>query len=421
MFRFLHAADIHLDSSLRGLLRYETAPVEAMRDACRRAFENLVDLAIEERVAFVLLAGDLYDGDWNDFSTGIFMGKQVGRLKERGIPVLAVAGNHDAANRMTRSLDPPANMTFLSTRRPGTIRLEEWSVAVHGQGFATQHVKSNLAARLPDAEPGLFNIGLLHTSLDGREGHADYAPCTIDDLRARNYQYWALGHVHTGEIVAEDPWVVFPGCVQGRHIRETGAKGCAVVTVENGAVSSVDHRDLDVLRWVLCPIDLEGAVDRAALMDRIRQAMARELASAGGRPVALRVRFEGASHLADDVAAYPEKIEHQVMALAAETAGEELWIEKVESAATGLLDLETVLASDGPLGALLEQISSLSDDSGSVDGLNEIIADLKQKIPAEAAGSEKGLDLDNPERIARLVREAKSMLKGRLLAAGSRQ
>ena len=104
MFKFIHAADIHLDSPLRGLSRYESAPVESIRNACRRAFENLVEFAIVEKVAFVLLAGDLYDGDWKDYSTGIFLSKQMGRLGQHNIPVFAVAGNHDAANQWFRAL-----------------------------------------------------------------------------------------------------------------------------------------------------------------------------------------------------------------------------------------------------------------------------------------------------------------------------
>lgn len=105
MFKFIHAADVHLDSPLRGLSRYESAPAESIRDACRRAFENLVDLAIEEKVSFVLLAGDLYDGDWKDYSTGIFLSQLMGQLGQHDISVFAVAGNHDAANRITKAFD----------------------------------------------------------------------------------------------------------------------------------------------------------------------------------------------------------------------------------------------------------------------------------------------------------------------------
>ena len=185
MFKFIHAADVHLDSPLRGLSRYESAPAESIRYACRRAFENLVDLAIEEKVAFVLLAGDLYDGDWKDYNTGIFLSQQMGRLGQHNILVFTVAGNHDAANRMTKALDSPTNMSILSSRKVETIKLDDLSVAIHGRSFGTQHVDENLAAGFPAAQKGVFNIGLLHTSLDGREGHAVYAPCSIDDLHRR--------------------------------------------------------------------------------------------------------------------------------------------------------------------------------------------------------------------------------------------
>src|SRR5208337_4853045 len=158
MFKFIHAADIHLDSPLRGLSRYESAPVESIRDACRRAFKNLVDLAIAEKVAFVLLAGDLYDGDWKDYSTGIFLSQQMGRLHQHNILVFAVAGNHDAANRMTRALDTPPNMKMLSTRRAETIKLDDLGVAIHGRSFGSQHVNENLVATFDTAEKGMFNI-----------------------------------------------------------------------------------------------------------------------------------------------------------------------------------------------------------------------------------------------------------------------
>ena len=127
MFKFIHAADVHLDSPLRGLSSYDSAPAESIRNACRRAFVNLVDLAIEEKVAFVLLAGDLYDGDWKDYSTGIFLSQQMGRLGQHSISVFAVAGNHDAANRMTKALNSPANMTILTSRKVETIEIEKFS------------------------------------------------------------------------------------------------------------------------------------------------------------------------------------------------------------------------------------------------------------------------------------------------------
>lgn len=421
MFTFIHAADIHLDSPLRGLSRYESAPVDAIRDACRRAFRNLVDLAIEEKAAFVLLAGDLYDGDWKDYSTGIFLSRQVGRLHQQGIRVFAVAGNHDAANRMTRALDTPASMKMFSAGKVETVILEDCSVAIHGRSFKTRHVDENLAAGFCEGIKGMFNIGLLHTSLDGREGHAPYAPCTLDDLRTRNYQYWALGHVHKQEIVSKDPFVVFPGCIQGRHIRESGPKGCVKVTVEEDAVTQMEPVSLDVLRWTLANIDLADMEDLRDVLETVRETIERERALADDRPVAMRIQLIGATKLSDHLAAFPEKLEQQIKALGAETAGDEVWIERVENLTRGKYDLETVLAEDTSPGQLLRAIVSTPDDPGEIDGLEDKLAELRQKVPPEAFGTGSILDLSDRQALERITREAKKMLIGRLLAEGGKK
>ncbi len=417
MFKFIHAADIHLDSPLRGLSRYESAPVESIRDASRRAFENLVDIAIEEKVAFVLLAGDLYDGDWKDYSTGIFLSQQIGRLGQHNILVFAVAGNHDAANRMTKALDSPANMKILSTRKAETIKLDDLGVAIHGRSFGTQHVDENMAVTFDTAVKGMFNIGVLHTSLNGREGHAVYAPCTVNDLRSKGYQYWALGHVHQQEFVSEDPWIVFPGCIQGRHIRESGSKGCVLVTVEDNATCEVEKIPLDVLRWVHCSVDITDVVEMREVLERIRKAIEKEQTSGEGRPIAMRIRLEGATRIYNELAAHPEWLEHQIKALGAEFAGHDLWIERVENAVTGKLDLESTLADDTALGKLLKEILDTPGNAEEIDGLDRVLADLRQKMP-EAFGPDSILNLDEEQTVQRLVEEAKHMVVGRLLTVG---
>lgn len=281
--KFLHAADLHLDSPMRGLAMYEEAPVDALRSATREAFNNLVELAIEEKVAFVLLAGDLYDGTWQDFSTAIFLAKKLGELGREGIRVFGVLGNHDAQSKLSKALEKPKNLTLFPAKKPHTEILYDLDVAIHGQSFDQQHVADNLAVGFPMAKPGLFNIGLLHTSLDGREGHADYAPCKLDDLRSKDYQYWALGHVHAREEVLTDPWVVFPGCLQGRHARETGPKGCCLVTVEDGRVESVDHLALDVVRWSRSEVDLDHVDNLQEVLDSASKALREALEDADDR------------------------------------------------------------------------------------------------------------------------------------------
>jgi len=418
MFKFIHAADVHLDSPLRGLSRYDSAPIETIRDACRRAFENLVNLAIEEKVAFILLAGDLYDGDWKDYSTGIFLSQQMGRLGKHSISVYSVAGNHDAANRMTKSLDSPGNMTMLSSRKVETIKVDDLAIAIHGRSFGSQHVDENLAAGFPSAEKNMFNIGLLHTSLDGREGHAIYAPCSIDDLRTKGYQYWALGHIHKQEFVLENPWIVFPGCIQGRHIRETGAKGCVLVTVENGNVSEVEEYALDVLRWVLCIVELADVSEMREVLERTRKAIEQERALADGRPIAMRIRFEGVTIISDKLAAYPERLEQQIKALGAEIAGDDLWIERVENATVGKLSLEEALSDESAFSKLILAILATPSNPDEINKLKEVITDLRQKIPTEAFNADSVVNLDENQTVERLIEEAKHLLIGRLLTEG---
>ena len=157
--------------------------------------------------------------------TGLFFISQMVRLRDAGIPVYLIAGNHDAANKMTKTLEMPDNVHMFSAKRPQTLTLGEIGVAIHGQSFATEAVTEDLAARYPANASGMFNIGLLHTCATGSGEHERYAPCTLDGLRGKEYQYWALGHIHKREILHRDPLIVFPGNLQGRHIRETRAQG----------------------------------------------------------------------------------------------------------------------------------------------------------------------------------------------------
>jgi DNA repair exonuclease SbcCD nuclease subunit len=327
--KLLHAADLHIDSPLRGLSRYEGAPAEEIREAARRAVDNLVELALAESVDAVLLAGDIYDGDWKDYHTGLFFTDRMRRLHEAGIRVLLVAGNHDAASRITRELRLPANVHRFSTERPETAVFEDIGLAVHGQGFAVRDVTDNLAVSYPAPRGGLFNIGLLHTALTGASTeHATYAPCSVSDLLARGYDYWALGHVHQREVVHEaEPWIVFPGNIQGRHARETGPKGATLITVDGNGRATIEHRDLDVVRWARLDVDAGGATDVEDVLDRVRRRMVDARGDAGRRLLATRVRITGATDVHEALWRDERRFMFETRALAGEF--QDVWLEKV--------------------------------------------------------------------------------------------
>ena len=415
--RFLHCADIHLDSPLRGLERYEGAPVEEVRGASRRAFENMIQHALRERVDFVVIAGDLYDGDWPDFNTGLFFAKGMAQLGESGVAVYVLRGNHDAASKLTRSLPLPKNVHLFPDKSPKTFTDDNLGLAVHGQSFATAVVLDDLAAGYPQSVRGCFNLGVLHTSLTGRPGHDNYAPTTEAILRSKGYDYWALGHVHAREIVSHDPWVVYPGNIQGRHIREQGAKGCELVTVEDGSITT-EPVALDVMRWAELAIDVAGMPDLDALFDRAAASVRAELARADGRILGLRIRAHGAGAVHRDVSARPDVIAEQLRAVALDASGGNAWLEKVDLRVRPLVEVDRLAAGDDPVALLVREIRGLAQDGGKLASFaNDALKELRQKLPPDLSEDDV-LRLDAPDVLSELLQEAEGELLARL--AGDR-
>ena len=342
MIKFIHAADIHLDSPLRGLENYEGAPVEEIRGATRRAFMNLIQLATEEEVSFVIISGDMYDGDWKDYNTGLFLLSQLSKLTSNGVPVYIVKGNHDAESKITRDLKLPEGIKIFSSKRPETFILDGKNVAIHGQSFATPAVTEDLASNYPTAIEDMFNIGVLHTSVNGREGHENYAPCTLDTLKAKKYDYWALGHVHKREILSENPWIVFPGNIQGRHIKETGRKGCVIVSIEECSVISVESRNLDSVVWSFCEVDATGAADPYEIVEKVRKSVEKEFLKNDKQFTAARVTVKGACKAHASLFFNQEKWKNEIRLAVADSFGNSVWLEKFIIRTTVEIDIEQV-------------------------------------------------------------------------------
>ncbi|MEM9656768.1 MAG: DNA repair exonuclease [Planctomycetota bacterium] len=416
MVRFIHSADIHLDSPLRGLQKYEGAPVDEIRGATRRALENLVELAMDREVDFVLIAGDLYDGDWKDQNTGLFFVAQMIRLRESVIPVVLISGNHDAANRMTRTLRLPDNVELLSHTRPTTSRLGklgDLGVAVHGQSFGKPAQFDNLAEGYARKQAGMLNIGLLHTSLDGAAGHEPYAPCTLEDLRRKDYDYWALGHVHARKVRCDDPPIVFPGNVQGRHIREAGAKGCYLVTADEQDRCRLEFVPLDVFRWELCRLDATQARRPEDVLDDFANQLARLDQSHDGLPLAVRVEVTGPTAAHDALRADPRRWTSEIRAAALQHTRSRIWIEKVGVRTTPHGEL-TDGTDGGPIGALMEDVAELRADPGQLGELAELLKDLQRRLPDELTHGAEALRFEDPDQLQQWIDEVEPLLLNRL-------
>lgn len=416
MIKFLHTADIHLDSPLKGLEAHEDAPVDEIRGATRRAFDNLIDLAMEEQVDFVLIAGDLYDGDWKDYNTGLFFAARMGRLSKAGIKVFIVSGNHDAASQITKAMPLPGNVTLFSPRKPQSVILEDLGVIIHGQSYSSRAVTDNLASQYPQNDPSYLNIGLLHTSLTGREGHEDYAPCTLDDLMAKGYDYWALGHVHKREIVSDDPYIVFSGNIQGRHIKEPAAKGATLVTLEDGRIKAIENRELDVVRWAICQADLSECQNTDSVYDLVRQEIEKERDKADSRTLALRLVLMGKSPVHAQLFERTEHWTEEFRGICA--ALEDVWLEKVKFQTSRKVSLEEMFGKDTPIAGLLESIQNLQMDGNTFLALVPELSALKSKLPAAIhSGEEPFLDA-SPDKITELRTEVKELLTAKLLQHG---
>ena len=404
-FRFLHAADLHLGSPFLGLALKDEDVAARFAKASRSAFEDLVTKALEEGVSFVVIAGDVFDGEWRDNSIAFFLNRQLARLSNHGIPTFFLRGNHDAESVVAKSLTWPDKVFEFSTRRPETHRIMDLRVALHGRGFPHREVVENYAVDYPEPLAGWFNIGALHTAC-GRAGHENYAPCTVADLAARGYDYWALGHVHAFEIVSRDPWIVYPGNLQGRSIRECGERGAVLVEVADGVVAEVRRIVTDYARWAEVFVDAAPHDDETGLLRAVEAEVRVHAEAAEGRLLAVRVVLTGATTLHARFIADRDRLRDEVEA-AAQRCADDVWLER--------LRIDTVEPQRPPRDAALAEIdlaAALEECEADVAvraRVAELVRTVKDKLPggmAEDAGAALGLDS--------ILAEARALALGRM-------
>jgi DNA repair exonuclease SbcCD nuclease subunit len=266
--RFLHSADLHLDSPLRSLASRNSELATLLEDASRTVLCRLVDTAIEEAVDAVLIAGDLFDGELRDVRTAKLLERELQRLADVNIPVFIIWGNHDAEAKLGDVLDLPANVhTF--DGRGGSASFADDQAVVHGVSFAKRKAPDSLLPKFSPPAPGCFNIGMLHTSLTGSEGHNSYAPCTVQELIDMGYDYWALGHIHKRKVHHPDPAIVMPGNPLGRHINESGERSISLVSLEQGKSPEITTVSIAPVRFERISVALDGIDERRDAFDLI--------------------------------------------------------------------------------------------------------------------------------------------------------
>jgi DNA repair protein SbcD/Mre11 len=329
--KILHAADLHIDSPMGTLDAYEGAPVDQMRSSTRRAVDRIVDLAVDEHVDVVTIGGDVFDGQWRDINTGLWWNRRLDRLVSEGIEVFVVHGNHDAESVLTQRIPPPDGVHVFPSDGPVSIESTKGPLVVHGQSYGDRAVNDDLAAGYPTAVPGVVNVGVLHTSLEGHSDHATYAPTTLTTLGAKGYALWALGHVHErAHTPIGNAHVLFPGNPQGRSVREVGPRSVSLVTTDGTRVVDVTAVEVDVVRWAHLRIDIQGCTTEDDLVQRAFEAIAAERAQSG-RPMAVRVTLHGTGPLHRVLMERHPAIRATLIARLSSTEAD-VWLEKLVDA-----------------------------------------------------------------------------------------
>ena len=420
-----HAADIHLGSPLGSLDAHGDPTLAALaREAPLRAFRRLIAAAIDERADLLLIAGDLLDGDCDVKTLRAAIG-ELARLRAAGCEIVLLRGNHDAASRLGHALDLPPGVHELPVDAPGSVQLDELGIDVVGQGFATAAVLTPLHANYPAPRPGRLSIAMLHTSLDGTHGHDPYAPAALDELLGAGHHYWALGHIHLRGIHADAPaWVVYPGVLQGRHIRETGAHGAAVLRVRDGRITSVELRDFDVVRWEHREVDVSSADSSEASLALVRESIER-LAAESELPVIVRLTLTGRSlaHAELGNAHAGHDILERIRTVAGQVAPDRVFIERVRVRTQPVLpDIAAEAGSDDPLGVLLARIDELATDPDVASAFTQSLAPLRRLLPSEllsdgSSATGDGIGALDDARIAALLPDVRDELLARVAAA----
>lgn len=369
--KLLHTADLHLDSPLRSLALRDSGLRAEVQTASRAALERIVDAAIAENVAAVLISGDLFDGKERSARTGAFVVQQMERLRSHGIRGFYIKGNHDAENPLTGALTLPENVHVFSGRG-AKVELAP-GVYIHGVSFSGKHAPQSLLPKFPAPVQGATNIAMLHTSLSGAAGHDPYAPCTLAELTQMGFDYWALGHVHQREVHAQAPWVVMPGMPQGRDMGELGPKSATLITLSDQIrISEVPTSAVEFQRLVL---DVTGVSTQDDLRDRVRARLRDAARDLGSTSLVLRLTLQGRTALRWQLLR-DHDLWSELTAELARDAGP-IWIDKL------VLDLASPDAPGaGAADELAAIMAAIREEPSFQEACQAEIEAIRQELPA---------------------------------------
>ena len=417
-FSFIHAADLHLDSPFKGISEVSEEISSELIEATFKAFNMIIDLCIEKQIYFLLIAGDIYDGADRSLRAQLRFRDGLKRLSDAGIKTYIVHGNHDPLDGWSANLDWPKNVHIFNGKSVEKVSVEkdgEEIAQIYGISFHNREIKTNLTNKFPKLSPSkkaLFTIGMLHCNVGTNTGHEPYAPCTLQDLITRNFDYWALGHVHKKAIINEDnPLVIYPGNPQGLHPKETGAKGCFLVNVDEKGEPTAEFIDVDSMRWFVEELSIDSLHTEQELISKIHNYIEKIRKEAKGRPSICRIVLTGRGALHSSIAR-KGILDDILKDLRENEEGEKqfVWIESIEDYTNPEIDRKSLLERKDFIGDLVKLFEEFSHDENK-------IAELKESFDPlfTSPSGRKLLESSDDEHFRYLIKKAETLCLDKLI------
>ena len=370
--RFIHAADLHLDAPFQGIAAADAAVGHALAEATFEAFGRVVDAALDRHVDFVVIAGDAYNSAEKSLRAQLRFREQLQRLDEARIRTFVVHGNHDPRSGWSAGLTLPDSVTVFSAsevERAEVVRHGRVICAVYGRSFGRAAEAANLAREYRRQEGDPVAVAVLHANVGGQPGYDPYAPASLDDLRAARMDYWALGHIHKREVLAENPWVVYSGSPQGLTPNEAGAHGCYLVEVAPGGSVALEFIETASVAWERAEIDVSGC----DTLDDVRAELGgalRGVLRASGRSVIARATLTGRAPVHADLARpgvaadVLEDVRHELLG-----GGSWLWLDRLDDRTASPLDIDSVRSGSDFASELVRVADEIAADPAALQAL----------------------------------------------------
>jgi len=371
-FRFIHTADIHLDSPLRSLSLRDPDLAGLIGDATRQALIAIVDLCLEEQVNALIIAGDLYDNDQTSMKTARFLATQMERLHEAGINVYKIRGNHDALSKITQELVFPPSVKIFGARAEAVeLQKDGMNIVIHGLSFAKPHAPDSLLPKYKSPLSDAVNIGIMHTSLAGASGHDPYGPCNVADLHASGFDYWALGHIHQRSHHPGQRTVIMPG-----------EKTVSLVTIGDDRSITIEERLTSIAQFERLTVDVTDIQEWRDVVSSIENILVKQRDRTRSEHLVGRLKLIGNTPLAwrlrRDVDLLLAEAEQRAQGIG------RIWVEKIELGVrpSDLIQTTTIADPLVELGELMQ--TEVMTSHGFREDIRQMVQDLLDDLPVES-------------------------------------